>query len=206
MANELSPRIFTDEYYRALGQFVSRFSEIEGAMQVVLWHFANVRTSVGRAVFSGVRADDACNKITRISDADNWPEGKKAQLKIISDRLGILRTFRNDILHYGGRWESVDTWVVTNELYAHVPSKIKNTPVTTKILEYAASDLEKLGAHIFYLIYGDQLKEENRQFFNEALERAWLYTPPQQAVRMDDISIGAPQQSRPHRASARERR
>jgi hypothetical protein len=98
MAHQISLRLYTEEYYQALGGFVAEFSEIEAAMQVALWHFTKVKTSVAQAVFSGVRADEACSKITRIADAENWSAARKADWKVIADRLGILRTLRNDIL------------------------------------------------------------------------------------------------------------
>ena len=60
---ELGIRLFTDEYYTALGQFVAAFSEIECAMEVVLWNISKIKSPVAQAVFSGVRADDACNKL-----------------------------------------------------------------------------------------------------------------------------------------------
>jgi len=41
-------------------------------MQMALWHFAEVNDPIAQAVFSGVRADDASNKIARIGVAKNW--------------------------------------------------------------------------------------------------------------------------------------
>ena len=72
MVHEISIRRFTDEYYLALGRFIAAFSEIEGAMQVALWHFSSVKSPVAQAVFSGIRADEASNKITRISNAEGY--------------------------------------------------------------------------------------------------------------------------------------
>jgi hypothetical protein len=45
MSWDLYPRIYTDEFYLALGQFVSEFSEIEQAMQVAYATYYNkIRT------------------------------------------------------------------------------------------------------------------------------------------------------------------
>ena len=91
MPFDFYPRIYTDEYYCALGQFVSDFSEVEQSLQIVLWHFSGVKSPIAQAVFSGVRADDAANKITRIGVAQKWSEERKAEWKAICDRLGAIK-------------------------------------------------------------------------------------------------------------------
>src|SRR5208283_4324196 len=91
MTTGLSIRLYTDEYYTALGRFVAGFSELEGAMQVALWHYSKIKPPTAQALFSGVRADEACSKIKRIADAENWTEERKTDWQTISARLGILR-------------------------------------------------------------------------------------------------------------------
>lgn len=84
-------RMYTHEYYQALGHFVTLFTDIECGLQQALWQISKVKSPVAQAIFSGVRADDACNKITRISEAENWSKERQTEWSIISSRVGILR-------------------------------------------------------------------------------------------------------------------
>jgi hypothetical protein len=194
-------RLFTDEYYDALGRFIADFSEIEGAMQIALWHFAKVKTPIAQAVFSGVRSDDACNKITRIADAENWPEERKIIWQEISSRLGLLRTLRNDIVHYGAEWVAPNTWIATNDMFVHAPKKITNTPVTITILSDATADLQKLSLLLFNFIFADEMTALGKLSIRQALERAWRYIPPQPTGNADKSRSTAPKQKRPPASS-----
>lgn len=193
----ISLRNYTDGYYRALGEFVAEFTEIEAAMQAALWHLTKVSNATARAVFSGLRADDACNKITRIGDVENWNEAKRADWQMISSHLGILRTLRNDILHYGAEWQAENEWIVTNRDYVHREDKVKNTPITVELLAHATSDLRKLSMHLFFFLFGEAIPEEGRlrrTRWLEVLQRAWLYTPPQPEGRQGKIPDTTPRQ------------
>jgi hypothetical protein len=178
-------RVFSDEYYTSLGRFIAEFSQVEALLQVTLWILVGVRPPVAGAVFSGVRAEEAANKIKRIGDAQKWSETRMAEWKVISDRLGILRTLRNDILHYGAEWLSEDTWLVTNRRVAHT-EKVTETIVTVASLNEATKDLVKLEMHVFDFLFGDQMCAESRETMSEAiLKPAWLYKSSQPAGRRD---------------------
>jgi hypothetical protein len=184
---QLGIRLFTDEYYTALGQFVAAFSEIECAMQVALWNISKIKSPVAQAVFSGVRADDACNKITRISVAENWTEPRLTEWKRISDRLGILRQFRNDLLHYPAEWSSEDNWVITNKDFVHTPEKIKNTPVTAKTLDAAMQDTHKLCLLLFVFLFSETSPKIRGILIDPEQEDTWLYKPPPRGGRPDRL-------------------
>lgn len=183
MPYDFSPRIYTDEYYIALGKFVSEFSEIEQAMQIALWIISRVNSPVAQAVFSGVRADDAANKISRIGVAEKWDEQRTAEWKAISDRLGILRTFRNNILHYGVKWERENEWVMTNRQFVHTPEKITNTPVTVPLLEAATEDIQSLSFALFDFVFGSGGKRMGLSAVDRTLGDAWQYKSSPQAAR-----------------------
>lgn len=178
-------RLYTDEYYQALRRFVVEFTEIECAMQMALWHLSKVDLPVAQAVFSGVRADDACNKVARIAEAENWSDSRKAEWQIIADRLGILRTLRNDILHYGVDWQLDGSWIVTNESFIHTSRKVMKTPVTVPILADATSDLQKLGLHLFHFLFGDAMTPKGARSLELTLRRAWRYKSSRQVGRGD---------------------
>jgi hypothetical protein len=206
MAYVVTLRIWSKEYYEALGRFVVEFTEVEGTLQRALWHISNVKSPVAQAIFSGVRADDASNKITRIGEAENWSEERRAAWKVIADRLGILRTLRNDLLHYGADLKLDGTWVVTNQRYVHAPRKITRTPVTPAILGEATSDLQKLGIHLFHFLYHEAMSSDAARNLEQTLQHAWRYTPPPQATRPKTNPDSGPKRPRPPRPSAASRR
>ena len=206
MAYRVTLRIWSPEYYEALGRFVVDFTEIEGALQRALWHLSNVKSPVAQAIYSGVRADDACNKITRIGEAENWSDERRAAWKVIADRLGILRTLRNDLLHYGTDWQLDGTWVTTNRQYVHAPRKVTTTPITPAILGEATSDLQKLGLHLFHFLYHEAMSPEGVKNLEPTLHRAWRYRPPPRSVRpgkSPDTGQARQRQPRSSRASRR---
>jgi hypothetical protein len=172
-------RIFSDEYYLALGKFVSEFSELEQAMQISLWIISGVKQPLAQAVFSGVRADDAANKITRIVAAENWPEERAAEWQAICERLGLLRTFRNDILHYGVNWESEGRWTTTNRRFAHTPEKVSTSPVTVDILQAATEDVMALSLHLFKFVFN--AKPDPLTALDRTRTDAWRYKSSRQA-------------------------
>lgn len=196
-------RNYTPEYYQALGRFVAEFTEIEGGMQMALWHFTHVKVPVAQAVFSGVRADDAANKITRIADAENWSEEIRAEWQVIATRLGILRTLRNEILHYGAEWEIEGEWVITNRNFVHKPEKIVNTPVSPKILEDATADLQLLSLRLFHFIFAPDASSSGLLAIKKkTLDQPWRYTPPLRTRPPDKTSKKSarpPRQRRPSR-------
>jgi hypothetical protein len=205
--NPLPLSVHTPEYYMALGRFVSDFSELEGAMQVALWILSDVKSPTAQAIYSGVRAEDACNKITRIGDANRWSKPRKDEWKIIADRLGILRVLRNDILHYGAKWVGIDEWLISNKFFAHLPEKATATIISPKILGDATADIEKLLIHLWIFLFGDEISAATRgSYLNPALLRAWRYTPPPQAGRPGSSPGNGPKRPRQPRPSSASRR
>lgn len=171
---------------------------------MALWHFSKVKSPTAQAIFSGVRTEDACNKITRIADAENWSEPRKTAWQAITTRVGIYRILRNEILHYGAEWQSENLWVVTNRDFVHKLDKITETPVTVEILADATADLGKLSIHLFNFVFEGEMNAPIQR--DQVLKRAWRYTPPQPKGCRDTTRDSAPKHSRQPRPSRASRR
>jgi hypothetical protein len=195
-----------DGYYQALGHFVSTFSEIERLMQGVLWACSKMSLPVAKAVLAQIRTEDASAKIAKIGVAENWSADKTARWQEISSRLGLIREFRNDILHYGATWQGGDEWLISNKDLIHARGRLVHTPVSIKTLEDATADLEKLMAGLFNFGFEDSLPEEARRVFAEALTHAWRYKPPPQAGGQGKPPDGAPKPRRQRPPSSASRR
>ncbi len=128
-------------FLEALGWFVFMFSIIEQQVQNTLWHFTKVDPIIARCILSGTRIDAAFRQLKRIAEATEWPANRKHLLDHVTQRMGDITRFRNDLLHYGISGESSDTAVVTNEKYAHVKSRIRTTNISAPILDQKSSEM-----------------------------------------------------------------
>jgi hypothetical protein len=171
-----------DTYHKTLGEFIAEFAVIEAIMQMALRHFAGVSNQIGAAIFSGVRVDAASNQITRIADAQNWPQDRKDQWKFIVDQLSHIRKLRNDIVHYGAVWRGSDVWIASNQLFAHTADKITNLPASPSVLNDAKDDLRKIGYHIVAFTWPERIVHADAEY-HAVLKSAWRYKPPPQAGR-----------------------
>jgi hypothetical protein len=196
----------TDRYYQALGRFVAEFSAVELLLQSVLWQLTRMNVTAAKAVFSGVRTEDACNKITRIGVAEAWNAEKTKRWGAISSHLGLIRELRNDILHLGASWQGGEDWLITNKGVIHTEAKLIHVPVTVAILKDATADLERMTLLLFNFAFEDDLPEAVKGAIHQALKSAWRYTPSPQAIRPGRTPAGVPKQPRPPRPSSASRR
>jgi hypothetical protein len=58
-------------YYRALGEFVDTFAEVEGVLFLYLSTLIGIDQDTAKAVFSGIRAHDSVSFIKRTMEARN---------------------------------------------------------------------------------------------------------------------------------------
>jgi hypothetical protein len=129
------------KYLRALGWFVTFFAVIENSVHKTLWKFVGVNPTIAACIFSGTRIDGAISYLKRIAEATNWPKDHKTLLDHIALQLGEITQLRNDLLHYGTTGETPDALFVTNEKFAHIKSRIRETKISTAILTDVTSDL-----------------------------------------------------------------
>lgn len=185
----------TDDYYKALGTFVHQYSVLEFIMQTALYRYAHVSEKIGRAVFSGVKTDAAMSLIRRISEVESWPKERRERLDYLFAQLTAINGVRNDIVHFGARVED-GRMFVTNQFFAHIEERIRETQVSPEMLIAMADDLTVITAH---LVFGDipqGLKEKHHEF----LHAPWRYIPekPKQA-RKPKKEHGRPRKQQPPR-------
>ncbi len=170
-----------EAYPLALGKFVQKFSEVEGFIQLMVRTLAGINNEVGIAVFSGVRPDAARDIIGRILTARKMPES--SYLKRGFDRFGVITRARNDILHYGAKYDMLEAeWNVSNEGYA-LPGKERKLLVGPEILDSMREDLLIVLACFQYYIFDlGNMENEHLEMFKTLADRKWHYNPPQQSV------------------------
>jgi hypothetical protein len=168
-------------FHQALGNFLTRFSEIEALMQRTLWRLAGVGPPTAQALFSGVRLEAAMQYISRIAAAEQWNAHRKAQIQHIFSQLGLINKLRNHILHYGAEPEGPNTWIITNKHFAHVPQNVSRIAISPTTLDDARYDLDKIEYHLIFLVSGTSVRAPDQEEIDAVLGRAWRYKSPPQA-------------------------
>jgi hypothetical protein len=164
-------------YWQALGCFVDRFTGVELNLQTLLWLFAGVPMPTAQAVFRNTSANRAIEIIWRVAEAQNWTEGRKAQLKPIFDQLDKINKLRNDLLHLGAKCEGEGRWAISNQLLAHTEKKIRTQTITIPILKAATVDLTSIELRLTLFAFADQMSPEARTSFEAETKLPWRYTP-----------------------------
>jgi len=183
-------------YWEALGQFVSRFAEIERAMQILLRSIAGVHDHVGKAVFSGVRADAAKDLINRTLDAKG-DETTKAALKRHFEQFGIITKIRNDILHYGAQFDSLNRATISNAIVTHIPDRLRKFQITPDDLEDMTIDLNVIKIGIYVALGLEYGSKEWLAHWYPLSQSPWLYKQPPPASQSGRPPKTPPKPPRP---------
>jgi hypothetical protein len=181
IANALAgvPDVETENYHKALGEFVTKFASVEGDLQHTLWKLAGLKFPVAQAVLSGVRTEDAIKRIYRLIDAKGWPPARKAKFKYIADQIQEINKLRNDILHHGADLQADDTWISSNKKFVHLPDRIRNTISSQAILLQAGFDLMGIRMRLTR-VFGRHPKQYT-DVLDRLLAPAWRYKPAPQS-------------------------
>ena len=143
-------------YWEALGRFVTDYAETETSLNILLSHVAAVRHEMARAVFSGVRADASVSLINRVLDATKQ-QTIKADMKRHFDQFGVVTRTRNDILHYGVRFDGRGQANLSNWVQAHTPDRLREFRVAPSDLDSMCSDLYVIRTAIMLAIGGRKI-------------------------------------------------
>jgi hypothetical protein len=176
-------------YWRALGEFIHQFAATESIFQWALRGEAGVSDKVGRAVFSGTRAEAARQYMRRIWEAN----GKKPPpiLERAFDQMAILTAARNDIVHFGALPNAEQELIVSNRYFAHADRTLRESAISPSILNEMIEDIHTIKfcilSHVF-TYYGEKLAP-SREAFRELGMRPWRYKPPQPSGKGQGLSI-----------------
>jgi hypothetical protein len=166
----------TRAYRLALGEFVDVFSKVETAMHVALRWYAKVSPGVARAVFSGVRLDQASDFLNRLARTGEITPDKWEKLSPIVAQARIINKMRNRILHEGVGGIGQGQAFVTNALRSLTEDLIDTIPVPIEHIKAMTLDLRKIFIHLAVHHVG-RVASDNHTI-DAALECPWLYIPP----------------------------
>jgi hypothetical protein len=168
----------TQEYWAALGEFVSTFSIVEVTMQQALWEFAGLSRPLALALLAGsTRIDSAMTLISKVSVARKWKSARKQELQAICTQLGIINKVRNDILHYGANFAKGE-WVVSNLAMVATKKRARTTRFTVPSLSNMTKDLMAINSRLVYLAWGPFMNAKTKRSFAQVRRDPWRYIPP----------------------------
>jgi hypothetical protein len=163
-------------YCYALGLFMDTFAKLEYFLHALLSSMMSLHPRDANAVLSGLRAEPAISAIRRLYQAreEEVPDDLEAALL----QLNVLNKLRNEVAHYGARWNPDGSAFVTNESRVHILEAVSTRPVSEVILKEATIDIGHIGMILaYYELNGEppNLWKDEREI---ARKRAWLYKSP----------------------------
>jgi hypothetical protein len=200
----------TDHYFLALGRFIDKFAQAEKELLWVMRILCGVTDDLARAVFSGTRTDAATKYIIRILTIKplnpTIDQAIKRDAQYIFTQLGHINAARNSIVHYGTEFNESENYITTNRTAALTADRIRETPISTKIIEDMIFDLEKITWHLRRIAF--QYISEIPDFLPPAWEGSatflrapWRYKPPPQSSQGGKRLAKSPKRQRLPRSS-----
>lgn len=178
-------------YHQALGRFVHEFAGIEAMLQFVLRHYTKVSEDARRAVFSGVRINEAISFLRRLAAVKEIGDSDWATLKPLLDQLSIINDRRNALLHHGAKGIAEGRPVTSNDIVALTPGRVRAFPMSARSLKGMSDDLRQIWFGLSYYHVGPRWlpRGDSKEWVEKELAAPWRYIPPR------------PKQNRPRRTA-----
>lgn len=166
------------EYWEAPGQFVHMFAKVEKQLLGILFRLSGVSIPIGRAVFSGVKTDQAQNFIKRIMDVGKPDDATKREFEFIFTQLSLLSNARNAIVHWGTQFTEGSEFLVSNLHIAHTAARVREMPASATIIQHMIEDLDKISGHfVAFVIRGSLSEHAIEKMVGARVRRPWRYKP-----------------------------
>lgn len=173
-----NPKSADIDYFACLGAFIHQFAQVESLLFTQLVLESKIPANVARAIFSDAKNDRARDLIKRIRASRGLPESPL--LKRAFDQLSEINRLRNDLVHFGTVPRNGIEWV-SNKSWIHIPTKLREYPVTARLLLDALHDLETIKAlFVTHMTANTQAQDIIAERFGCAAQSPWQYKPPPQ--------------------------
>lgn len=166
-------------FYQALGRFIDSFATAEAVLFALHAYFVGIDRKIAAAVFAGVRVDGFMENIRRIMDVADPGKEPREEIEEIFAQLKEIAQARNDVVHYFSFETSDAGRIVTTATRAHIPKKIRERKISTKILEDMTADVHKIVSHMqLHMQHPRRAAERLSAFKSGAWHDAWRYKRP----------------------------
>lgn len=183
---------FGEEFYPPLGRFIRNFTFLEYWLYRELLYVADITPGIGKALFSGTRADTLTTLIRRCYEA------KGLQLEPLIERIlqhtSLLNAARNDAVH--SRYVFGLDEVTMDNKHRTLAGRAKESKLSIELLDDMSADAWQGGSALMA-----RARERERPGLTKpetlaSFDEPWRYKPP---------SPASPRRARPSRAQKRER-
>lgn len=166
-------------YHLALGSFVNQYSILESILNTILVSLSGVTQEIGKAIYSGTRIGAARDFINRILESTNQMELKE-RMKPYFDRVGLITSARDEILHYGASYKhDLGKIILTNSRSAHVERRLRIFTVEPDMLRDLESDTKTAYSGLLLEWLRDTDNAELFEILRQQMTQPWRYKPPQ---------------------------
>ncbi|MGH6921925.1 MAG: hypothetical protein ACREJ0_30015 [Geminicoccaceae bacterium] len=171
----------TKSYHEALGLFMEEFAKTEGFLRMLLFHYAQVSGSVGKAAFPSTSVDQTITLISNITLVNDPGEPRRSDLDVVFQQLKSINQVRNSIVHFLPL-DGIpgDVRHLTNAMRALTEKHRRDIAVCATMLTEMTDDLQKVQAHIWYHLSFDRIPEFAVAMLDEVRRPPWRYQAPRQ--------------------------
>lgn len=167
-------------YHTALGLFVSQYAMLENILNVLLVNISGIDQKSAAAVFSGTRVSNAKSFINRLLDTQSRSDNLKCRLKPYFDRIGLINTARDEILHYGGFYRhDTNQIVVSNTRSAHIEKNLREFEVDAQIIGDLTTDTVSCYKGLLLELCRYSSSPESLDDLQRGIVSPWRYKEPQ---------------------------
>jgi hypothetical protein len=170
-------------YHLALGRFVDTYAHTELLTHLVLRRQTKTSSDAARAVFSGVRTNEALGYFRRLADVGVISAEEWSLLSPVVDQLRLITGRRNDLLHHAADCVASGKGIVSNDALALTVDRVQSFPISSEILDEMTRDLQKINAHFLLRHMGRPSLRGKHPELQKVLTASWRYTPPEKSPR-----------------------
>jgi hypothetical protein len=166
----------SEEYLIALGNFITRFSDLEGLLNAAVWKFANLKPSVHRAVLGRLAIEATTTKIKRLIRAKLITGETKSDIEYMLKQIDDIAGTRNDMLHLGYSAIRRGHYVFDNKPYALDKATAFSYRLSVRTLNDMSTDILRICRELYSMII--QTPSQQRMFwlvYDRVQGYAWRY-------------------------------
>jgi hypothetical protein len=195
-----SPFDMLNQFHLTLGQFRHTYTRLEIALAITVRQLSGVSTPIAKALFSGLGAGAATEKIRRLLIATSASDAVKKEFNDVFSHLGHITSARNTILHYGIQFKD-EGLLTSNSMSALTEKQLKNIPLSIAILRQMNTDCQTIEKHLWrHMARKKGVDPQTIEEMWSGLDDApWLYKPP--ASQCGQIHTKSRKRQRPLRSS-----
>jgi hypothetical protein len=183
------------EYLLALGNFITRFADLEGLLNAMVWKLSGLdkRMEVAKAVFGPLAIDGALEKITRLITSRSLQRPETVDVDFMIPQIRAIASVRNVIMHRGYTDVKGNRFIFDNKQFTLKAGR-KRISLGVNTLNQMSADVLLISRHLWLILFRSRLYRRRFEFlFGELRAHAWRYRPRSRSRSARGRRSGRPQ-------------